>query len=126
MHSYRELEVWQLARELSVGIHRMTMAELPKFEMYEEGSQIRRASKSVRHNIVEGYGRRRYRAEFIHHLAYAHASCDETADILDTLWETGSLKDENLHAKLAALVATLGRKLNRFIEAVEQGHQSPK
>jgi hypothetical protein len=52
--SYRELEIWQLARTLTTDIHRMTIRDLPKFEMYEEGSQIRRAMKSVRSNIVEG------------------------------------------------------------------------
>jgi len=41
---------------------------LPKFEMYEEGSQIRRSAKSVAANIVEGYGRRRYKQEFIRFL----------------------------------------------------------
>jgi len=62
--SYRNLEVWQIARELSVLIHKMTLNELPKFEMYEEGSQIRRSSKSVRTNIVEGYGRRNYKLDY--------------------------------------------------------------
>ena len=52
--SYKNLEVWQLARELSIRIHRMTLQDLPKFEMYEEGSQIRRFVKSIRSNIVEG------------------------------------------------------------------------
>jgi len=42
----------------------MTLNELPKFEMYEEGSQIRRSSKSVRTNIVEGYGRRNYKLDY--------------------------------------------------------------
>jgi len=51
--SYKNLEIWQLARELSILIHKMTLTELPKFEIYEEGSQIRRSSKSVRSNIVE-------------------------------------------------------------------------
>lgn len=54
--SYRNLEIWQLARELVVDIHRMTLDELPKFEMFEEGTQIRRAMKSVKSNIVDGYG----------------------------------------------------------------------
>ena len=36
----------------------MTLDNLPKFEMYEEGSQIRRSSKAVASNIVEGFGRR--------------------------------------------------------------------
>src|SRR6266478_8828190 len=88
--NYRNLEVWQLARELVIAIHGMTLTKLPKFEMFEEGSQIRRSIKSVKSNIVEGYGRRRYKQEFIKHLVYAHASCDETTDHLETLWKTGS------------------------------------
>jgi len=51
---------------------------LPQFEMYEEGSQLRRSSKSVTANIVEGYGRRKYKAELLKFMIYAHASCDET------------------------------------------------
>ena len=39
--SYKNLEIWQLSRELVVEIHRMSLS-LPKFEIYEEGSQIRR------------------------------------------------------------------------------------
>ncbi len=62
--SYRNLEVWQLAREVSIEIHKMTLNDLPKFEMYETGAQIRRSSKSVRANIVEGYGRKKYQAEY--------------------------------------------------------------
>lgn len=53
--SYKKLKIWQLAKELSIEIHEMTM-QLPKFELYETGSQIRRSSKSIRSNIVEGYG----------------------------------------------------------------------
>jgi hypothetical protein len=37
--SYRTLEIWQLARDVSVQIHRMSLDSLPKLEMYEEGSQ---------------------------------------------------------------------------------------
>ncbi len=52
--SYRKLEIWQLSREVVIEIHQMTLERLPKFEMYEEGSQIRRASKSTKSTIVEG------------------------------------------------------------------------
>jgi len=75
--SYKKLEIWERARELSIAIHKMTLEELPKFEMYEEGSQIRRSSKSIRSNIVEGYGRRRYVMEFIRFLTFSIASNDE-------------------------------------------------
>ena len=57
--SYRDLEIWKLAREIAIAVHRMTLQNLPKFEMYEEASQIRRSAKSISANIVEGYGRRR-------------------------------------------------------------------
>jgi four helix bundle protein len=121
--SYRDLEVWKLARQASISIHRMTLEDLPKFEMYEEGSQIRRSVKSVRSNIVEGYGRRRYKQEFIRFLLFAHASCDETIDHLETLFETGSLTNEPLYRDLAAQLDLLGRKLNVFIEGVDREHR---
>jgi four helix bundle protein len=126
MNSYRDLEIWKLSRELAVEIHRMSLRDLPKFELYEEGSQIRRSSKSIRHNIVEGYGRRRYKQEFIKFLVYAQASCDETNDSLEGLHKTGSLIDETLFKNLHALCDQLGRKLNKFIQAVETGHQSAR
>ena len=57
---YENLEIFQNSYELAMKIHEFTL-KLPKFELYEEGSQIRRASKSVVANIVEGYGRKRYK-----------------------------------------------------------------
>jgi len=122
--SYRNLEIWQLAREVSIEIHRMTVESLPKLEMYEEGAQIRRSAKSIRSNIVEGYGRRRYKLEFIRFLTYAHASCDETIDHLETLHETGSLADDAVYERLHQNLNRLGGKLNQFIQGVELHHQS--
>jgi len=122
--SYRTLEIWQLARDLSIEIHRMTLESLPKLEMYEEASQIRRSVKSIRSNIVEGYGRRRYKSEFIRFLTYARASCDETIDHLETLHETGSLTDDALYERLHQRLNELGGKLNHFIESVELQHRS--
>ncbi len=124
--SYKNLEIWQLARELVIDIHEMTLNKLPKFEMFEEGSQIRRSMKSVRSTIVEGYGRRRYKQEFIRFLSYAIASNDETTDHLETLFETQSLKDESLYRNLSSQLDTLGRKLNKFIQSVKREHMSDK
>ena len=120
--SYRKLEIWQRARELVIDIHKMTLKELPKFEIYEEGSQIRRSIKSTRSTIVEGYGRRRYKQDYIRFLTYSIASCDETTDHLETLYETGSLRDEELYKSLHARLQTLGKKINRFIQSVEKKH----
>ena len=122
--SYRDLEIWALARQMTVAVHRMTLQDLPKFEMYEEGSQIRRSAKSVSANIVEGYGRRRYKQEFIRFLVFAHGSCDETIDHLEVLFETGSLTNEVVYRDLSARLDLLGRKLNVFIDSVERLHRT--
>jgi four helix bundle protein len=123
--NYTDLEVWKLAREVVIEIHKMTLT-LPKFELYEEGQQIRRSSKSVKATIVEGYGRRRYKNEFIKFLTYAHASNDETIDHLETLFETRSLTDEKIFVRLKEKLDLLGRKLNKFILSVESDHFTPK
>ena len=124
--NYRNLEVWQLARELVITIHEMTLTKLPKFEMFEEGSQIRRAIKSVKSNVVEGYGRRRYKQEFVRFVDYALASCDETADHLDTLIATKSLKDVATIDEITNGLEKLGRKLNLFLQSIERSHISEK
>ena len=108
-----------MARSLVIDIHRMTLTELPKFERYEEGAQIRRSIKSVKANIVEGYGRRRYRQDYIRFLVIAHASCDETKDHLETLRETDSLSNDGMYKDLHARVTKLSRALNGFIKGVE-------
>lgn len=51
--SYKDLEIYVLGEELAVRIHKMTIEELPRFELYEEGSQIRRSSKSIVSNMGE-------------------------------------------------------------------------
>lgn len=93
--SYKNLEIWKLADELVVAIHEMTLTKLPKFEMFEEGAQIRKSSKSTKAIIVEGYGRKRYKAEFIKFLVYALGSNDETIDHLENLIKPNRYKKKN-------------------------------
>ena len=119
--SYRDLEIYQLAKELAVAVHRMSIEVLPKFEMYEEGSQIRRSAKSIIANIVEGYGRRRHKHEFMQFLTYAVASCDETKCHLEILRETGSLP-QSLFEELHGKYERLGAQLYKFRESVSIMH----
>lgn len=121
--SYKNLEIWKLSRQLVIEIHQMSM-KLPKFELYETGSQIRRSSKSIRSNIVEGYGRRRYKQDFIRFLVYTHSSVDETRDHLGVLYETKSLTEKNIFIELSERLNRLGKKLYQFIQTVERSHKS--
>lgn len=96
--------------------------ELAQFELYECGSQIRRSSKSIRANIVEGYGRRKYINDYLRFLIYAHSSVDETRDHLETLYETGSLQNQRLFNDLLERIDVLGKMLYRFIQRVEKSN----
>lgn len=124
--SYKNLEIWQISKDIVVNIQKMTLEELPKFEMFEVGNQIRRSSKSTKSNIVEGYGRRRYKQEFIRFLVFSLSSNDETIDHLETLFETKSLENEVIYKELHEKLTVLGKKLNKFIQAVEKEHMSVK
>ena len=113
MAGYEDTALYKLAKQMAVELHQLTLNELPKFEMYEQGSQIRRSSKSIVANFVEGYGCRNYRAEYIKFLTYALASCDETKAHLELLHETRSLpadKFENFYGnyrKIGAMIYNL-------------------
>lgn len=118
MKSYREPDIYVESKKLAIEVHQLTMT-LPKFELYEEGGQIRRSSKSVTAMIVEGYGRKKYKADFIKYLIFSHAECDETILHLEFLFETKSLKDEKLYEKMKSEYEQLSKKINNFIRWVE-------
>lgn len=121
MKSYKDLEIYKLAYDYALEVHEMTM-ELPKYELYEQGSQIRRSSKSIKDTIAEGYGRRRYKNEFIRFLIFAHASCDETISQLNMISDI-HFPDDPLN-DLLEKYDKLGRKLNKFIQYVEGNWQT--
>jgi four helix bundle protein len=118
VRSYKDLEIYQLSYKLAVKIHRLTLT-LPNYEQYEEGGQIRKSSKGIAACIVEGYGRKRYKADFLKFLTCAHASCDETIVHLNLLKDT----HENLIKDIEFFLVKydeLGAKINKYIQYVEK------
>jgi four helix bundle protein len=75
MHNYKELKVWQKARELVKYIYELT-SKFPKEEIYSLTSQIRRAGISIPSNISEGAGHSSEK-EFSRFLEIAYASSCE-------------------------------------------------
>lgn len=116
MKSYRDLDIYNLAFQYALEVHQVSL-KLPKFELYEQGSQVRRSSKSVKDNIVEGYGRRRYKQDFIKFLVFAHASLLECVSQLEMI--------EQLYPEIEIKIMlekydVLGAKLFKFINYVEK------
>ncbi len=91
----------------------MTMTRLLLYIVFDEnkGGACGRA----------GYGRRRYKAEYVRFLVYAHASCDESIEWLTYLSELYAELADEIHPALE-LANNTGGKLNRFIESVELHH----
>ena len=114
MKSYKELEVYQLACQLAKEVHFISL-QLPQQEKYELGSQVRRSAQSVRANIPEGYGRRRYKKDFIHFLIQSHGSLLETISHLEMIME---LYKSDL-TDLINRYENLGGKIYNFIQYVD-------
>jgi len=117
MGSYKDLDIYKIAFDLSIKTHRLSL-QLPQFELYEQGSQLRRSSKRIKDTIAEGFGRKRYKLDFIKYLIYAQASCDETVNHLETICE--------LYPELTDFKSyidrynQLGKMINKFIQYVEK------
>jgi len=92
--------------------------------LYESGSQVRRSSKSVVANIVEGYGRKRYHAEFIRFLIFSHSSCDETIVHLKMI-NLNYFNNEKLN-ELIDKFHQLSKQIFNFIEYVEENWKTGK
>ena len=116
MSGYRDLDIYRIAYELSIKVHRESM-KLPGFELHEQGSRIRRSSKSVKDTIVEGYGRRKYKAEYIKFLTYSIASCDETTNHLISIIDL--YPDLSGFAELKPEYEKLGKMINNYLKYVE-------
>ncbi|OYZ39138.1 MAG: four helix bundle protein, partial [Methylotenera sp. 24-45-7] len=56
MKSYRDLQVWRLAINLSTEVY-ATTSSFPKNEIFGLCSQLQRAAVSVASNIAEGHAR---------------------------------------------------------------------
>ena len=73
--SYRDLQVWQRAMDLTVSIYGLTGA-FPREEQFGLTSQVRRAASSIAANIAEGYGRAT-RPAYVNFLRIAQGSLKE-------------------------------------------------
>lgn len=82
IRSHRELEVYQLAFQVSMKIYELTK-KFPAEELYSLTDQIRRSSRSVSSNISEAFRRRKYPRSFCNKLNESEAEAAETQNWLD-------------------------------------------
>lgn len=90
--TFEELNCWKMGRELRQEVSRM-INTFPDYEKYDLISQMRRASRSVTHNIAEGYGRFHHK-ENIQFCRIARGSLHELIDQFITASDEGYISND--------------------------------
>jgi len=117
VRSYKDLTVWQKARELVKQIYTASKG-FPKEETYGLAQQIRRAAVSVPSNIAEGYGRGT-RKDYIRFLYTARGSLYEVETQLFLAQDMEYLCPATSEPILNA-VADCSRLLNKLITSLQR------
>ena len=78
--SFKNLDIYTISLDLFFKAHPASL-KLPKYELYELGSQLRLSADSIVSNIIEGYGRRRYKQEYIRFLVLPIRATMKPSDI---------------------------------------------
>jgi len=115
MRNYRQLDIWQLAHELTLSAY-LVSAEFPPEERYGLTSQLRRAAVSVPANIAEGSGRPT-QADFARFVGIALGSLSEFDYHVILARDLGYI-DGSASDALELRVADLRRMMTRFRSAV--------
>lgn len=89
-----DLIVYQRLFKLALEVHELTM-NFPKFETYELGSQLRRASNSPPANLAEGFDSKHIKI-YLESISRAQGEIRETKHHLKMSFEKGYLLEEKL------------------------------
>lgn len=114
LQSFRELKVYQAAREQTRLIFQITRT-FPREEQFALTDQIRRSSRAVNAMLAEAWARRRYRAAFANKINEALAEAMETQAWLDHGLDCGYINTETFTAMNQAW-QNIGGMLHRMGE----------
>lgn len=116
--TFRELEVYRGAMELTMEIFRLTKT-FPIEERYSLTDQVRRSSRSVCANIAEAWRKRRYTAAFISKLNDAEAEAAETQVWIEIACRASYLSQPDLKRLDEAYEKVLGQ----LVRMIDQPHK---
>src|SRR6516225_11790931 len=115
--SFKELRVYQKAREVSKEVFRVSKG-FPREETYSLTDQLRRAARSIGAQIAEAWGKRRYEKHFVSKLTDADAEQMETQHWVGEALDCGYLAAVEA-SKLNSNLEEIGRMLNSMIEKAD-------
>ena len=110
---FEDLEIWQLSREMSADVFRLTKIN-PFSKDFGLVDQIRRSSGSVMDNIAEGF-EREGKNEFIQFLSIAKGSAGECRSQIYRAKDREYISDEEFEI-LKSKLLTISVKIKRFMD----------
>jgi len=116
--SFEDLVCWQKGRAIRMEISKL-ITQFPAEEKFELVSQMRRASRSVTHNLAEGYGRFHFK-ENIQFCRISRGSLYEIKDQLITALDERYIDEktfENLKKKVEEGIVILNGYINYLKKA---------
>lgn len=113
---FEDLNCWKMGRDLRNEV-RDLIKTFPEFEKFELVSQMRRASRSVTHNIAEGYGRFHYK-ENIQFCRVSRGSLYELLDQFITAFDEGYIEEKKFIESKNKIVECL-TVLNGYIKYLQ-------
>lgn len=118
MSSFRDLKIYDRSYKLAIEIHKyFTNKNLNKNFAYDLIDQVLRSSRTIPANIAEGFGKKKFKKDFIRYLWIAIGSKDETLVHLDFLKDLKYL-DENTHKVFCNELDELGKMLFSLTEKI--------
>ena len=114
-YRYRDLVVWQEARNLAVDVYRLS-EQFRNNEIYGLTAQLRRVAVSVPSNIAEGQGRLT-KGEFIQFLGQARGSLLEILTQLEIAVDLGYLNADDFKT-IDSKTASVLRLLNGLLASL--------
>jgi four helix bundle protein len=91
--TFEDLEAWKSGRELRIFVFRQIVPILKNLKEFDLLDQIKRASRSVTHNIAEGHGRFHFLDNY-RFCSQARGSLNEVLDQLITCHDGDLISDD--------------------------------
>lgn len=121
--SFRDLEVYKLARKLAQEIFEISKT-FPKEEKYSMTDQVRRSSRSVGAQIAESWAKRKYPKHFVSKLTDLDGEQQETQHWIETAQDCEYISNEKATYFLTEY-ASVGKMLNAMMEKSDMFCQKP-
>ena len=111
---FEELEIWQMAKGISILIYQQFMS----CRDFRFRDQIQSAAVSVMNNIAEGFERRKGSKEFVMFLYIAKGSAGEVRSMLSLSVELGYMSKES-HAEMKERCMRLSAAIYSIIASLK-------